>query len=93
MVVPRAVAVLTINIKSRLTAVGDERGIGRGDVVVAAAVADRRDRVADFGAVTVRILGDDVDRAADGRGAEDAEPPPRITSTRSIMLAGICSSP
>ena len=70
-VVPRAVAVLTINIKSRLTAVGDERGIGRGDVVVAAAVADRRDRVADFGAVTVGILGDDVDRATDGRGAEE----------------------
>ena len=37
-VVPRAVAVLSIDIKSRLTAVGDERGIGRGDVVVAAAV-------------------------------------------------------
>ena len=70
-VVPRAVAVLTINIKSRLTAVGDERGIGRGDVVVAAAVADRRDRVADFGAVTVGVLGDDVDRATDGRGAEE----------------------
>lgn len=70
-VVPRAVAVLSIDIKSRLTAVGDERGIGRGDVVVTAAVADRRDRVTDFGAVAVGVLGDDVDRTADGRGAEE----------------------
>ena len=70
-VVARTVAVLPVDVDARLAVVAYQRGVDRRVVVVGAAASHGHERMADLGPVAQRLLGDDVDRAADGRRAEE----------------------
>ena len=92
-VVSVAIAALAINEYSGLVVVGHYRGVDGSVVVHSARGANRSEcmsysgRVGQGSFVMIFIVPPTADEP------KRAEPPPRITSTRSIMLAGICSRP
>ena len=69
-VVARTVAALAEDAKPRTAALGDERSIEHRVVVIGIAAAERSQRMRQLRRIARRLLGDDVDRAADGRRPE-----------------------